>query len=161
MHQMVLSSVSLIVSAVAGMGLFADTSPLPVVPLPQAHAHNDYEHARPLLDALACGFCSVEADIWLTNGLLLVAHNLRDVRQERTLEALYLEPLRERAERNSGRVFPGGPSFTLLVDIKSESAPTYLALCDHLKAYAHALTVFRPEGVETNALTIILSGEHA
>ena len=32
---------------------------------PVAHAHNDYEHARPLHDALARGFGSVEADIWL------------------------------------------------------------------------------------------------
>ena len=28
-----------------------------------AHAHNDYEHARPLLDALDHGFCGVEADV--------------------------------------------------------------------------------------------------
>jgi len=33
------------------------------VPLIPAHAHNDYLHARPLLDALDHGFCSVEADI--------------------------------------------------------------------------------------------------
>src|SRR5436190_12307328 len=31
-------------------------------PLPQLHAHNDYEHKRPLFDALDHGFCSVEAD---------------------------------------------------------------------------------------------------
>ncbi|HEY3789313.1 MAG TPA: hypothetical protein VGL71_10685, partial [Urbifossiella sp.] len=36
-------------------------------PLRHAHAHNDYEHKRPLLDALEQGFCSVEADIWLSS----------------------------------------------------------------------------------------------
>src|SRR5436190_1820266 len=36
--------------------------------LPNAHAHNDYLHTRPLLDALDQGFCSVEADIHLVNG---------------------------------------------------------------------------------------------
>ena len=36
-----------------------------VVPLPNAHAHNDYEHKRPLFDALDHGFCSVEADVFL------------------------------------------------------------------------------------------------
>src|SRR5262249_1980163 len=36
--------------------------PLPT-PLIHAHAHNDYEHTRPLFDALDQGFCSVEADI--------------------------------------------------------------------------------------------------
>ena len=44
--------------------------------LPAAHAHNDYLHKRPLLDALAQGFCSVEADIFLVDGALLVAHEL-------------------------------------------------------------------------------------
>ncbi len=47
-------------------------------PLPQAHAHNDYEHERPLLDALSHGFCSVEADIYLVDGALLVAHDRED-----------------------------------------------------------------------------------
>src|SRR5882672_7559979 len=62
--------------------------------LPHAHAHNDYEHTRPLLDALERGFCSVEADVWLVNGQLLVAHDLKDGKAERTLRALYLDPLR-------------------------------------------------------------------
>ena len=51
------------------------------MPLPAAHAHNDYEHARPLLDALDRGFGSIEADIWLVDGALLVAHDLKDVRK--------------------------------------------------------------------------------
>ena len=37
----------------------------PVTPLLHAHAHNDYEHQRPLYDALDHGYCSVEADIFL------------------------------------------------------------------------------------------------
>ena len=40
-----------------------------VKPLPRAHAHNDYLHQRPLLDALDNGFCSVEADISLVDDL--------------------------------------------------------------------------------------------
>ena len=32
----------------------------PASPVRRAHAHNDYEHKRPLLDALDQGFCSVE-----------------------------------------------------------------------------------------------------
>lgn len=37
-------------------------------PLAQAHAHNDYEHTRPLHDALDHSFTSVEADVWLVDG---------------------------------------------------------------------------------------------
>ena len=51
-------------------------------PLIQAHSHNDYEHQRPLLDALDCGFCSVEADIYLVEGKLLVAHDRREQLQK-------------------------------------------------------------------------------
>jgi len=46
-------------------------------PLTRAHAHNDYEHTRPLFDALEHGFCSIEPDIWLVDGKLLVAQRPR------------------------------------------------------------------------------------
>ena len=84
---------------------------------PVMHAHNDYEHARPLHDALARGFGSVEADIWLVDGALLVAHDRKALRPDRTLQALYLDPLRERVRTLGGRVQPGRDGFTLLVDV--------------------------------------------
>src|SRR5436190_24348993 len=95
-------------------------------PLPRAHAHNDYEHERPLVDALERGFCSVEADIWLSsNGdALLVAHTPFGLKTERTLRKLYLDPLRERVKRNGGRVFKDGPPFFLLIDVKTEARST-------------------------------------
>lgn len=64
------------------------------VPLRRARAHNDYEHALPLLDALGHGFGSVEADIWLVGGRLLVAHEEGGLDPARTLESLYLDPPR-------------------------------------------------------------------
>src|SRR5256885_4523438 len=59
--------------------------------LVHAHAHNDYEHPRPLLDALDCGFLSVEADVFLVNGQLLVAHDREKTSPQRTLQSLYLD----------------------------------------------------------------------
>ena len=44
-----------------------------MMPRPRAHSHNDYWRKRPLLDALECGFCSVEADIFQVGDQLLVA----------------------------------------------------------------------------------------
>src|SRR5688572_20087049 len=76
-------------SAIALASCAITTSAQPM-PLAAAHAHNDYEHTRPLLDALDLGYCSVEADIFLVNRQLLVAHNLEDTRPERTLQSLYL-----------------------------------------------------------------------
>src|SRR2546423_5960366 len=106
----------------------ASAAPGLVRPLLHAHAHNDYEHARPLLDALEHGFCSIEADVYLVNGQLLVAHDREKVSPARTLQTLYLDPLRERVRKNGGRVFPNGPDITLLIDVKSGAEETYAAL---------------------------------
>src|ERR687898_3160750 len=129
-----------------------------VKPLPQAHAHNDYEHKRPLLDALDHGFTGVEADIWLVDGKLLVAHEEAHLKPERTLEALYLEPLKKRVAENGGRVYPESDGFTLLIDIKTEGEPTYKALAEVLSKYADVLTVVRDGKVQTGAVTAVVSG---
>jgi hypothetical protein len=130
-------------------------------PLIHAHAHNDYEHTRPLFDALEQGFCSVEADIYLVDGKLLVAHERQMTKPERTLEALYLEPLRQRVKKNGGRVYPNGPEFTLLIDLKSDWHTLYPALRAVLKNYSDVLTTFRGDKKETNAITAILTGNRA
>lgn len=128
-------------------------------PLWRAHAHNDYRHARPLADALAHGFRSVEADIWLTNGALLVAHDFQDATAEKTLEALYLDPLRAyfRTNPRSGGTQP----LTLLVDVKSDAEKTYAVLGDVLRRYADILTRFETNTIHTNAVMVIISGARA
>ncbi|GAA2887392.1 hypothetical protein GCM10020220_092030 [Nonomuraea rubra] len=90
-----------------------------VEPLPRAHAHNDYEHERPLLDALDHGFTSVEADIYLVDGELRVGHDPEDLRPGRTLQSLYLDPLAQRVRH--GSVYPRSrQQLQLLVDIKNK-----------------------------------------
>ncbi len=130
-------------------------------PLAGTHAHNDYAHPRPLLDALDRGFTSVEADIWLVEGRLLVAHDLKDAKPARTLESLYLDPLRERARGQGGRVYRDGPALTLLIDVKSAAAPTYAALHAVLARYGDILTVWRDGRAQPGAVQAILSGNRA
>ena len=130
-------------------------------PLLQAHAHNDYEHKRPLFDALDHGFCSFEADIHLVKGELLVAHTRSKVKADRTLQSLYLDPLRERIKKNGGRVYPGGPECTLLIDLKTDWKSTYPVLREVLKQYADILTVFRNGAIETNAARAIITGNRS
>ncbi len=125
----------------------------------RAHAHNDYEHDRPLFDALDHNFKSVEADVWLVDGELLVAHDRHQVQPGRTLESLYLKPLRREIKENRGSVYPGDPDyFTLLIDIKSEADPTYLALHRELREHRRMLTTFGRGGVDDGAVTAIVSG---
>ncbi len=127
-------------------------------PLVRVHAHNDYEHTRPLFDALAQGFCSVEADIHLKEGALLVAHDDKDAKAERTLQRLYLDPLQRLSKQNGGRVFPKGPTVILLIDVKTEAESTYAALRPVLQQYEGMLTQFTDREIQTNAVTVILSG---
>ncbi|HET6573768.1 MAG TPA: hypothetical protein VFG68_09220, partial [Fimbriiglobus sp.] len=133
----------------------------PATPLRHAHAHNDYEHKRPLLDALDRGFCSVEADIHLADGKLLVAHDKKDLKPDRTLEKLYLDPLRERVKANGGRVYTGGPTVFLLVDVKTVAEDTYAALDKVLAQYADILSVTRDGKFEPKAVTVVVSGNRA
>ncbi|GAB3506120.1 phosphatidylinositol-specific phospholipase C/glycerophosphodiester phosphodiesterase family protein [Amycolatopsis cihanbeyliensis] len=163
---------ALLLGMTAALGLLsapaaAERRPSQPVPRPlaQAHAHNDYEHARPLLDALEHGFTSVEADIHLVDGELLVGHDPEDLRPGRTLESLYLDPLRRRVLANHGRVYRkpaagGERGFQLLVDIKSGADDTYAALRErlHHPRYSFLFSTYLAGHVRNRAVTVVLSG---
>ncbi|MCS6920233.1 MAG: phosphatidylinositol-specific phospholipase C/glycerophosphodiester phosphodiesterase family protein, partial [Fimbriimonadales bacterium] len=123
-----------------------------------AHSHNDYWRKRPLQDALECGFCSVEADIFLVDGKLLVGHDTHELRPDRTLESLYLEPLRARARQHRGKIHPDAPYFYLLIDVKSEAQSTYAALRQTLELYDELFTRYEGERAVPQAVTAVLSG---
>jgi hypothetical protein len=127
----------------------------------QAHAHNDYYHQRPLLDALEQGFCSVEADVYLANGKLLVGHAKDELKSERTLASLYMNPLKKIIQKNHRRVHPNYPWFTLLVDVKSEPISTYQALHQLLSNYHDILTTIQNNKITYGAVRVILSGNRA
>lgn len=139
----------------------ADVPAEDVVALPGAHAHNDYHHPRPLLDALAHGFCSVEADVFLVEGELLIGHDRSELRPGRTLTSLYLEPLRQRIRKMGGSVYGGARLFTLLVDVKSEAEPAYRALRGVLAEYADILTVVDGNRAKPGGVTVVVSGNRA
>lgn len=128
--------------------------------LRQAHAHNDYEHDRPLLDALGYGFTSIEVDIHLVDGELYVAHDPPGrKRRKRTLRKLYLDPLKKRVAKNGGQVYTGyeGP-FYLMIDIKTEAESTYRVLRRQLEGYRSILTTYDGNNKLPGAVTVFLSG---
>ncbi|MFS8104501.1 phosphatidylinositol-specific phospholipase C/glycerophosphodiester phosphodiesterase family protein [Lentzea alba] len=130
-----------------------------VRPLERAHAHNDYEHDRPLADARDRGFTSVEADVWLVDGELRVAHDLVGTRPGRTLRSLYLEPLAKLVRANRGHVYPGWRgSFQLLVDIKSDGPATYRAVDEALREFRPMLTKWVGGRELPGAVEVVISG---
>jgi hypothetical protein len=154
--------VAFLVSCVFAIGVPEDRPVAgSIVPLIHAHAHNDYEHTRPLFDALDHGFCSVEADVYLRNGRLLVGHTPEDLRPERTLEKLYLDPLRERTRANGGRVYRDGTTVFLLIDVKTEAQSTYAAVDKVLARYADIFSVVDNGKFQQKAVTAVISGNRA
>jgi glycerophosphoryl diester phosphodiesterase family protein len=151
---------SVLVLVMLGLAPSAVAAPK-VTPLRQAHAHNDYLHERPLFDALDHGFTSVEADIYLVGDQLLVAHDPEDLRPERTLQSLYLEPLRQRVLDGNGSVYPGHDvGFQLLIDIKSVGEATYTKLDEVQRdpRYAFLFTHYVQGAVQPGAVTAVVSG---
>lgn len=122
-------------------------------------SHNDYCHKHPLYDALENGFANVEADIFLKNGKLIVAHIFPYFKGRRTLESLYLKPLSERIAENNGWVLAGYNSpVILMIDIKTNAGNTYKVLKPLLEKYRSMLSGCENGKVVYRAVTIVLSG---
>lgn len=159
--------------------IFGFVLPLPPAlsaadPVHRAHAHNDYEHKRPLFDALDQGFTSVEADVFLEGNRLLVGHTREAaLKRNKTLEELYLDPLAKLIEKNGGAIYRKGEPFYLLIDVKSAAKPTYSRLNEVLRQYpvtrvdrdyAKLSRFVLPEEIRNGVLisapiTIVVSGE--
>lgn len=123
-----------------------------------AHAHNDYEHPRPLLDALAERFYSVEADVYFDGGRFRVAHGGWDA-EKGTLKDLYLDPLQVRVNE-AGSVHGDGEPFTLWVDLKDNDSRAPEALRALLDQYP-MLSRFTDTSETAGPVRVILTGDAA
>ena len=123
-----------------------------------AHSHNDYEHERPLFDALDCHFKSVEADVYSVGDSLFVAHNFDQIKPGKTLRNMYLNPLKKRITENNGSVYGNGEEIILLVDIKDDAMRTYQLLDKILQNYADMLTVFQNGQKKKGSVMVVVSG---
>lgn len=107
--------VTLVMAFFCGAGVFAQTSAYSVA---NAHAHNDYEHNIPFIQAFGLGFGSIEADVILQNGQLYVAHDARDIPKHTLLfEETYIQPLNNAAASVRDEL-------VLLIDLKTEAVAT-------------------------------------
>jgi hypothetical protein len=135
------------------------TSRCQLIPLPNAFAHNDYSHKRPLYDALDNGYTNIEADIFLKDGNLVVAHINPFFKQHRTLEALYLKPLLDRIMQNRGRIYSGyDHPLTLMIDIKTDAERTYAVLKSVLEKYRSIITRYDNGKIDNKQIVVVLSG---
>lgn len=115
-----------------------------------AHSHNDYEQAQPFHLAYSQGFGSIEADVFLRNDSLFVAHEYKEIQSDRTLESLYLRPILAVLKKNKGIIYPNYP-LQLLIDLKTDYHSTLPVLETVLKPVQEHLY---PEG----SVKIVISG---
>ncbi|MET7504834.1 phosphatidylinositol-specific phospholipase C/glycerophosphodiester phosphodiesterase family protein [Streptomyces microflavus] len=159
-----LATAAAVIAAPAGVAAAspAAVATRPPRPLRHAHAHNDYLHPRPLYDALAHGFTSVEADIFLVDGELLVAHDPAGLDPRRTLAALYLHPLRALVRAGRGSVHPHHRApLQLLIDIKADGVAAYRELDRQLARHRSLFTHYHHGRVRPGAVTAVISGDRA
>jgi hypothetical protein len=123
-----------------------------------AHSHNDYEHERPLFDALDCKFKSIEADVYSVGDSLYVAHDFNQIKPGRTLRQLYLEPLKNEIIKNKGSVYGNGEEVILFIDIKDNALKTYQNLHRILTEYKSHLTSFAHEKKKQGSIMVVVSG---
>lgn len=134
----------------------------PVQALPRAHAHNDYVHDRPLLDALAQGFTSVEADVWLIEGELYVSHDRPAARNRISLKDSYLQPLEQHIAARRHAVYPGyDMPILLMIDLKNEGLASYEVLKKQLEPYTYLLDRVEDGKHISGPVKIFLSGDRS
>jgi hypothetical protein len=147
--------ICLLIAAFATGQTTPTTQPIPLL---HVHAHNDYLHEHPLFDAMDRGYCSVEADIHLVGTDLLVAHDAKSIQPGRTLQSLYLDPMRQRIGENGGRLYRNGPPVVLLIDVKTPFNVTYPVLRNVLAGYADVLTSWKDGQKNQGAILAIVTG---
>ena len=128
-------------------------------PVKMAHSHNDYLNDKPLLSALENSFKSIEVDVYLLMSELYVGHNWLQLRKNKTIEKLYLDHLWQKYNENSGSIYKNNIPLYLLVDFKTSSNKTYLALLTKLEKYKPMLTRVVSGSLIQGAVTIIISGD--
>ncbi len=161
--------VALAVTTLAATPAFAQQDQHAPTFYPATHSHNDYYQPRPLLDALASGMGSIEADIFYVEtrftdpeGVersmreLHVAHDWEEIegnvvgfaRSKGTLAGVYLEPLWQ-IYQATGTIYPQG-TLLLHADMKTTTEETWRVLENTLRNYPGLFTTF---DVETNEVT--------
>lgn len=138
--------------------VFHNCSSAQTIPLPNGFAHNDYMHKHPLFEALQNGFANIEADIFLLDKRLVVAHYFPFFKGGRTLENLYLKPLHDYVQQHNGVYNHYNKPVILMIDIKSDANRTYLALEPLLQKYADMLSYDQNGVFVPGKITVVLSG---
>nr|WP_315221806.1 alkaline phosphatase [uncultured Flavobacterium sp.] len=114
------------------------------------HSHNDYASALPFYGAYSNEAGVIEADVFLVNNELLVAHTSKEILAHNSLKSLYLEPLSAKLKILGGKAYQSNKSLIVMIDVKSEADATLKLIVEQLKTF--------PEIISNKNIKIVISG---
>lgn len=119
------------------------------------HSHNDYDRSVPFYQAYSQKIHSIETDLFIKDGKLLVGHNWEDLREDFTFEGMYVEPIVKLFNQNKGKAWKDSNQILqLMIDLKTRCEETLPAIVDVLDDYPE---VFNPK-VNKNAARVVITG---
>ncbi len=118
------------------------------------HAHNDYSQLRPFLNAYEQRADFIEADVWLQNGKLVVAHDEPQTPAP-SLDSLYIKPIVALFKQHDGKVSDDRDyTFSLVIDVKDNPAEVLPKLLTTLQ---ENLVCFN-RSANPKAVQVVISG---
>ncbi|MBC8088956.1 MAG: hypothetical protein H7Z40_16955 [Phycisphaerae bacterium] len=123
----------------------------------RAYAHNDYNNTHPLYDAVAFGYRGVEADVYLVDGVLRVAHDRKSATGAPALDTLYLIPIRDLLARCGPTIVAGAMQpFLLNLEIKEASNETLQVLLTSLSSVADLMRSSTGQALEARLIVTLV-----
>ncbi len=120
------------------------------------HSHNDYSQPHPLTNAIESRAWSIEVDVFLVKGDLLIGHSLKETSRKKTLQKIYLHPITNLFKQHKGQL-SADPQYAphLVIDIKQNGPEVLKALVEVLEP----LRNYFDRSVNPKAVQIIISGD--
>jgi hypothetical protein len=128
---------------------------------PLIHAHNDYQKPEPVTNALKNKVFSIEADIYLYNSKLVVAHDKKELPAAKTLDSLYLQPIIALFRNHKGTISADvNYAPVLMIDIKELRSLSggETVMTELVKLLSPHRSVF-DRSVNSKAVQIVISGD--
>ncbi|MCF0159459.1 MAG: alkaline phosphatase [Bacteroidaceae bacterium] len=116
------------------------------------HSHNDYWRTMPFYEAYSQYAQSIEADVYLLNGELLVGHDTDESTPDKKFVTMYMEPIVKLFRANGGHMWKDSDApMQLMVEAKNDNVALLNELVRNLEKYPD---VFCSE----NGVRVVITG---